>query len=890
MGALKKVTSEPGEPLRLVPAGGSDGIWDWNIATGEVRFSARGAELLGYDPDDLGQHSDAWERLVHPDDREALTQAVTEHLEGRAPDYRSEHRVLTQAGEWKWILDRGKVVERDEQGQPLRAAGTHTDITERKHAELKLADSEARYRGLVESQLDLVVRVNSAGQLVFVNEAYCAKFGKARAELLGTTFMPLVHPDDLPATLEAMKGLQTPPYRIHVEQRAMTVEGWRWLTWEDHAIRDGQGRTVEIQAIGRDITERKVTEEQLVAQRDLAQGLAVVASLDVALPICLDIAIRVSKMDCGGIYLVDRASGDLNLVCTRGLSVQFIESTKHWPAQSDRTRLIMAGESIYARYEHVNVTSIDLAEQEGLRALAVQPIVHRGRVIGCFNLGSHVRNDVPPTCRQTLEIIVSHVGSAIARIEAEEAWRNSQQEWQALFNSLHDFLFVLDTQGRILYVNQMVLKSLGYAEAELLGQDVLMLHPPDLRAEAAATIVEMVAGRRESCPLSLQTRSGALIPVETKVTHGRWGHRDALFGVSRDVSGRRQVEADLQTANTSLRAGLDELRQRNSEGGLLSEMAALLQVCTRAEEAYEVIRRQLLALFPGEVGALYIAESSGGLVEARLQWGLDGIENGLFAMEECWGVRRGRAHLAKSTGDLSCPHVGSPAPEVSLCVPIVAQGETLGVLHLRGRASEFTEARQHLAQTVADTMALALANLKLRETLRQQSIRDPLTGLFNRRCMEETLARELTRARRTQQSLGIIMVDIDHFKQFNDTHGHKAGDLVLRELGALLQAQVRAGDIGCRYGGEEFLLILPGASLEVALQRAEQLREKAKEARLVHDGEVLGQLALSGGVAMFPTHGESVDALMRAADVAMYAAKRAGRDQICIACNGTGMA
>ena len=264
--------------------------------TGEVRFSERWAEMLGYRVDEVEPHVAAWERLLHPDDREAVNRVLTEHLAGRTPYYSSEHRLQTKTGAWKWILDRGKVVVRDAEGHALRAAGTHTDITERRQAEMKLAESEARYRGLVESQRDLIVRVKATGQFTFVNDAYCAKFGQARADLLGGAFTPLVHPDDLYATLEAMKGLETPPYRIYVEQRAMTAEGWRWLAWEDYAIKDAQGRTVEIQAIGRDITERKLLEEQLVSQRDLAQGLATVASLEVALPICLDMAIRVSQM------------------------------------------------------------------------------------------------------------------------------------------------------------------------------------------------------------------------------------------------------------------------------------------------------------------------------------------------------------------------------------------------------------------------------------------------------------------------------------------------------------------------------------------------------------------------------------------------------------------
>jgi len=184
---------------------------------------------------------------------------------------------------------------------------------------------------------------------------------------------------------------------------------------------------------------------------------------------------------------------------------------------------------------------------------------------------------------------------------------------------------------------------------------------------------------------------------------------------------------------------------------------------------------------------------------------------------------------------------------------------------------------------VADSVALALANLKLRETLRHQSIRDPLTGLFNRRYMEETLERETRRVARAQRPLGIIMLDVDHFKLFNDTFGHDAGDSLLREFGNFLRAHVRGEDVACRYGGEEFTLILPEASLEVTRQRAEHLRGDIKHLHAQYHDQPLGAVALSLGVAVFPDHGSTGEAVLKAADAALYRAKREGRDRVVVA-------
>jgi len=223
-------------------------------------------------------------------------------------------------------------------------------------------------------------------------------------------------------------------------------------------------------------------------------------------------------------------------------------------------------------------------------------------------------------------------------------------------------------------------------------------------------------------------------------------------------------------------------------------------------------------------------------------------------------------------------------------VPMMAQGECLGLLHLRGgkicaagNALEHrTEACKQLAVTVAERVALALAHLKLRESLRLESVRDPLTGLFNRRYMEESLGRELRRAIRHHHSLGVIMLDLDQFKHFNDTFSHEAGDTLLSAMGELLRRRTRQEDIACRYGGEEFVLILPDAILKITQQRAEQLREEVKHLQIHYRGRVLQSLTISLGVTSYPEHGDTTSGLLRIADAALYRAKSEGRDRVIV--------
>jgi diguanylate cyclase (GGDEF)-like protein len=231
-----------------------------------------------------------------------------------------------------------------------------------------------------------------------------------------------------------------------------------------------------------------------------------------------------------------------------------------------------------------------------------------------------------------------------------------------------------------------------------------------------------------------------------------------------------------------------------------------------------------------------------------------------------------------------CIHISEPQPASTLCLPIYIQEEILGVLHVRSRDKvNLDEAKIQLAYTVVEQTGMALSNIKLREQLREQSIRDSLTGLFNRRYLEETLLQLDRRMARQRYPLGIIMIDIDYFKNFNDTHGHAAGDALLRTLGQFLQRRIRGEDIACRYGGEEFILIMPDASLESVQKRAEEIRKEAKRIQVDVIGSSGVGVTLSLGVAVYPQHGYSIEEVLRAADSALYRAKLEGRDHVVVA-------
>jgi diguanylate cyclase (GGDEF)-like protein len=243
--------------------------------------------------------------------------------------------------------------------------------------------------------------------------------------------------------------------------------------------------------------------------------------------------------------------------------------------------------------------------------------------------------------------------------------------------------------------------------------------------------------------------------------------------------------------------------------------------------------------------------------------------------------------VADSQVKLRCRHIIAQAGQTGLlpylCVPMTAQGETLGLLYVESRDAKLIEYRSSLAANFAERIALALANLRLRESLRTQATRDPLTSLFNRRHMEETLERELRRAIRHHSSVGVIMIDVDHFRTVNNSFGHGAGDAMLQAMGRFFQNQIRLEDTPCRYGGDEFILILPDSSLEDTCKRAEQLRQGIQQISVDHAGRKFAAVTISLGVAACPDHGTTVEEILLAADKAMFHAKQAGRDRSMVA-------
>lgn len=322
------------------------------------------------------------------------------------------------------------------------------------------------------------------------------------------------------------------------------------------------------------------------------------------------------------------------------------------------------------------------------------------------------------------------------------------------------------------------------------------------------------------------------------------------------------------------------------EAQLLSEFNDWLQSAKSEAELYDMIADVLGRLIPGSSGSLYIYANSRDVLDCAKSW--NGAKAGAaMHPDDCWGLRRGRTYVrAKGVKEIqfSCGHAHGTDSE-TCCIPILAHGETVGLLHLERAAanggSDFAEERR-LGIACAEQISLAIANIKLREQLHDQSIRDPLTGLYNRRYLLDTCRREFARAKRNEQSVSLLSLDVDHFKKFNDNHGHDAGDAVLRVLGECLKSIFREEDVACRFGGEEFVILLPGCDLGSASLRAEDLRRRVEQLAVRYADGTLPRITVSIGIAAFPVAGDTPPSVLKAADDALYRAKEQGRNCVVV--------
>ncbi|MGD0708412.1 MAG: PAS domain S-box protein [Anaerolineaceae bacterium] len=462
---------------------------------------------------------------------------------------------------------------------------------------------------------------------------------------------------------------------------------------------------------------------------------------------------------------------------------------------------------------------------------------------------------------------------------ADEELHTSTERFRLLAENATDVITLYNPDSSTVYISPSIEHLLGYTPDQLLGKDPFeVLHPDDINKLKELQLVKYFKNtRRPNFECRARHADGHYVWIESTmqpITTPR-GDTAQFVCISRDISERKQVEKELQDTRQALSDQVKLLEHRASEISNLADMVNMLQKCTRASETYTVFSEFSPMLFPNVTGSLIILLPEKNLMQVQSSWGKPSLSGEEFYPSDCWGYRLRKMYLtSESNVGPTCEHIGKPIPSSSLCVPIEVENEIVGLLNIQTAHGTvpIANSTQQLAQTVVEQLSLALANLKLQERLREQAIRDPLTGLYNRYFMEESLIQELHRAERNAKTVSLIMLDFDHFKELNTQFGHPNVDEMLREFGKLLKNSIRAGDIACRYGGDEFLVILPDANSETAMQRAEQLRQRVKTLA-VRSEDSYRYVTVSIGVACWPQHGRSAFDLLRAADTALFQAK-----------------
>lgn len=451
-----------------------------------------------------------------------------------------------------------------------------------------------------------------------------------------------------------------------------------------------------------------------------------------------------------------------------------------------------------------------------------------------------------------------------------------------------DAVIISDPSRRTLWVNPAFTTQTGYTTDDLLGKEAgSALQGPETDFDTARQIDLACQQRREiRVDIRNYTRAGVAFWVDLKVTpvHDESGKHTHFISTMRDITERKVLEEQ----NEEMRHA-EALRQ--SERQLLALTSEWLYSAKSFEELLMVIQRAMHTLIPEADGALYIYDASRSMLELATSWGCSPDFARHILPDDCWALRRGRAYAyGQKPIQFVCDHVHKPGTPY-FCLPIIAHGETIGLMHIVFDGFEENGLMRHMRDDVlrnrwdislicGEQISLAVANVRLRQELHERALRDPLTGLWNRRWFMDHAQRETTLAARQKRDLSLISIDVDHFKKFNDQFGHDAGDLVLTEVARIMTRMAGENVHPCRIGGEEFILLCVGHDESAACAQAEALRNEISQARISALGQTLPQITVSAGLAVLRRDGPTLQALMLSADKALYQAKATGRNRV----------
>ena len=755
----------------------------------------------------------------------------------------------------------------DAQGQVSHVIAIQQEIGERN----RLREEVHRLAHVIENSPNSVGTTDVEGNFVSLNSAFLRIVGYAKEELLGKHFNTVMANSNPQALLREIAASRFEPagwageivYRRRDGSNVLVALTVRPCT-------DTQGRVTGSFGISHDISERKRAEEALRQSHAMFEALFE-SSPDALLAVDEDG--RIVRLNSQVEKLFGYSRDEL-----LGSPVEMLIPERFRPGHEThlseynnrpRIREMGGGLELYGRRKDGSEFPAEIV--------------------------------LSPLQTETGKLALSVVRDITERKKTEAALEQSESKFKTLFETAGDAILIMN-EGKFVDCNLQSQTLFQCGREGIVGHSPLEFSPtaqPDGRLSsetAEAYMRAALTGLPQLFEWKLVRHDGTSFDGEIRLNRLIASETMYLQATLRDVTERKQADRTLKETHERLNAALQNSERQSREAAKLNELVDVLQSCQSLEEAYTIAANTLQTALACPSGALYMMRASRNILESVAIWGSVLVAENSFRPEECWAMRRSRVHQVKDPGSaMRCPHLLETPPGGYFCVPLASQGETIGVLYLesvvqpapatpesgqRDRRADRVDIELRQATAVGERLSLALGNLRLREALRAQSIRDPLTNLFNRRYMEESLEREISRAVRSGVPVALLMLDIDHFKQFNDTFGHQVGDALLRALGDFLIERTRGQDVACRYGGEEFALILTGASRESAQQRAEILRSDLTRLTVDHAGQSVGKVTLSIGIAVAPEHGTGGTELLRVADASLYRAKAEGRDRV----------
>ena len=627
--------------------------------------------------------------------------------------------------------------------------------------QLYLENAMRTFRGIFNSVTEALFVQASDGSFLDINVAAARMFGYPSAALVGQTH-----------ELLAAEGLNDFELIRQQISEAIAGELRHFEFWGKDAnarvfpcevnLHSGNyfGTQVVIASV-QDISERKTAEQRLQIEHDLAGVLVGGSNREELLATFLDIGLRFPEFDCGGLYWV-QADGSLKLVQQRGLSDDFVARVSLFAANSPQARLVQSGEVVCSCTQDTdhccdrNLLQGEHLVAEGLRALAVLPILIAGEPVACLNLSSRRTEQITRATFDVLQLLRQHFAQTLMRLDAQEEAVNLQKNLSGLFDTLKDFLFILDAAGRIQHYNRAVREVLGYNDDELKGLLVLAVHPEESREMAAQVLADILSGERTTCLLPILYRDGRQMMVETRVVAGFWNGEPALFGLSQDISERLLAEERQKLAASVFENAHEGIMITDPRGRIVEVNPTFSELTGYSRS--EAIGQTTDLLKSGHHDPVFYAE--------------------MWQTIQTQGYWRGEVWNRKKTGEIFA--------------------ELLTISTVRNRAGEIS----HFVGIFSDITVLK----EHQQRLEHLAHFDALTQLPNRMLLADRLSLAMAQTERSSKTLAIAYLDLDGFKPVNDELGHAAGDRLLVEVAQRLRQCVRAGDTVARLGGEEFVL------------------------------------------------------------------------------------